>query len=156
EKAIDFGWRAVHEMTLASKTIVNAYNDARPRLSYWNGCSAGGRQALKEAQRFPSDYDGIIAGSPGMDWTGRAAQAVRGARLLQDETARLTPAKAQLFHRAVLDACDAIDGLKDGLIGDPTKCSFDPGALQCKGADESTCLTAAQVRAARTLYSPLV
>jgi feruloyl esterase len=156
EKAIDFGWRAVHEMTLASRTIVNAYYDARPRLSYWNGCSAGGRQALKEAQRFPSDYDGIIAGSPGLDWTGRAAQAVRGARLLQDETARLTPAKAQLLHRAVLDMCDAIDGLKDGLITDPTKCSFDPGALQCKGADESTCLTAAQVKAARTLYSSLV
>jgi len=155
EKAIDFGWRAVHEMTLASKTIVNAYYDARPRLSYWNGCSAGGRQALKEAQRFPSDYDGIIAGSPGLDWTGRAAQAVRGARLLQDETARLTPAKAQLLHRAVLDACDATDGLKDGLIADPTKCSFDPGALQCNGADESTCLTPAQVKTARTLYSPL-
>jgi feruloyl esterase len=83
EKAVDFGWRAVHEMTVASKAIIAAFYDSGPRLSYWNGCSAGGRQALKEAQRFPADYDGIIAGAPGLDWTGRASQAVRGAQLLK-------------------------------------------------------------------------
>src|SRR6185436_16071208 len=71
EKTVDFGWRAVHEMTVASKAIIAAFYDSGPRLSYWNGCSAGGRQALKEAQRFPVDYDGIIAGAPGLDWTGR-------------------------------------------------------------------------------------
>src|SRR4029079_12921651 len=87
EKSVDFGWRAVHEMTLASKAIVAAFYDSGPRLSYWNGCSAGGRQALKEAQRFPADYDGIIAGAPGLDWTGRAAQAVRGAQRLADQSA---------------------------------------------------------------------
>jgi tannase/feruloyl esterase len=156
EKLVDFGWRAVHEMTVTSKAIIAAYYESGPRLSYWSGCSAGGRQALMEAQRFPADYDGIIAGSPGLDWTGRAAQAVRGAQLLKDESARLSPAKAQALHKAVVDACDATDGLKDGLIADPTKCKFDPGTLQCKGADDSGCLTAAEVKTARALYSPLV
>jgi feruloyl esterase len=156
EKAIDFGWRAVHEMTVASKAIIAAFYDAGPRLSYWNGCSAGGRQALKEAQRFPTDYDGIIAGAPGLDWTGRASQAVRGAQLLTDDAARLSPAKAQLLHTAVVGACDALDGLKDGLLADPTKCTFDPAVLRCKGADEASCLTPSQVKTASTLYSPLV
>ena len=73
EKVIDFGYRAVHEMTLKAKAIVSAYYDNPLKYSYWNGCSAGGRQALKEAQKYPADYDGIIAGSPGLDWTGRAA-----------------------------------------------------------------------------------
>jgi Tannase and feruloyl esterase len=156
EKTVDFGWRAVHEMTVASKAIIAAYYDSGPRLSYWNGCSAGGRQALKEAQRFPADYDGIIAGAPGLDWTGRASQAVRGAQLLTDERARLSPAKAQLLHKAVVDACDALDGLKDGLLADPTRCTFDPAVLQCQGTDEAACLTAPQVKAARTLYSSLL
>ena len=155
EKLVDFGWRAVHEMTVTSKAIIAAYYESGPRLSYWSGCSAGGRQALMEAQRFPADYDGIIAGSPGLDWTGRAAQAVRGAQLLKDESARLSPAKAQALHKAVVDACDATDGLKDGLIADPTKCKFDPGTLQCKGAEDSGCLTAAELKTARALYSPL-
>lgn len=155
EKTIDFGWRAVHEMTVASKAVVAAYYDSRARLSYWSGCSAGGRQALAEAQRFPADYDGIIAGAPGLDWTGRAAQAVRGAQLLRDEAAQLPPAKTQLLHKAVLEACDALDGLKDGLIADPMKCRFDPGPLECRGSDAATCLTTPQVKTARTLYSPL-
>ena len=83
EKVIDFGWWAVHEMTVASKQIIAAYYDAGPRFSYWNGCSAGGRQAMKEAQRFPEDFDGIIAGAPGLDWTGRAAGALRVAKPLE-------------------------------------------------------------------------
>ena len=157
EKVIDFGWRAVHEMTLASKKIVAAYYDNGPVHSYWNGCSAGGRQAMKEAQRFPEDFDGIIAGAPGLDWTGRAAQAVRVLKTLeQNDAARLAPPQLQLLHRAVVDACDALDGVKDGLIGDPTRCRFDPAILQCKGAGESACLTPAQVDTARLIYSPVL
>ena len=156
EKVIDFGWRAVHEMTVVSKKIVGAYYGAVPRFSYWNGCSAGGRQAMKAAQRFPADFDGIIAGAPGLDWTGRAAQAVLVAQAAQKDSAgRMSPSAARLLHRAALDACDALDGVKDGVIGDPARCTFDPGALQCKGAaaaDES-CLTAAQVSTARLMYS---
>jgi Tannase and feruloyl esterase len=154
EKTIDFGWRAVHEMTAASKKIIATFYDAGPKFSYWNGCSAGGRQAMKEAQRFPADFDGIIAGAPGLDWTGRAAQAVRVAKALaQSESARLSQPQTQLLHRAVVQACDALDGVKDGLIEDPTRCRFDPAALQCKASDGAACLTSAQVETARLMYS---
>ena len=78
EKVIDFGWRAVHEMTLAAKQVIAAYYDSGPRYSYWNGCSAGGRQAMKEAQRFPADFDGIIAGAPAPRLDG--ARGPGGAR----------------------------------------------------------------------------
>ncbi len=156
EKVVDFGWRAVHEMTVTSKKIIATFYDAGPKFSYWNGCSAGGRQGMKEAQRFPADFDGIIAGAPGLDWTGRAAQAVRVAQALQrDETARLSSGATQLVHIAVLKACDSLDGVTDGVVDDPKRCSFDPAVLQCKGINEATCLTAAQVTVStvRMLYS---
>jgi feruloyl esterase len=157
EKVIDFGWRAVHEMTVAAKRIVAAYYDSAPTFSYWSGCSAGGRQAMMEAQRFPADFDGIIAGAPGLDWTGRAAQAVRVMKALEkNEAAQLSSAQAQLLHRAAIDACDARDGLKDGLIADPSQCRFDPAVLQCKADDTGTCLSAAQIATARLIYSPLI
>jgi feruloyl esterase len=160
EKVIDFGWRAVHEMTVAAKQIVNGYYGAPLKHAYWNGCSAGGRQALKEAQRFPADFDGIVAGAPGLDWTGRATQAVRIAKALEDPEARLTAAQAQLVHRAALDACDANDGIKDGVIGDPAHCRFDPAALACQerapsGRAESGCLTPAQAATVRSIYAPI-
>jgi feruloyl esterase len=157
EKVIDFGWRAVHEMTVISKQIVAAYYETGPRFSYWNGCSAGGRQAMKEAQRFPADFNGIIAGAPGLDWTGRAAQALHVAQALQkDEAARLSSANAQFLHAAVLAACDSLDGVKDGVIEDPKRCTFDPGMLLCKGAESASCLTSGQVNTARLLYSSQV
>ena len=154
EKAIDFGWRSVHEMTVASKEIIAAYYDDGPRYSYWNGCSAGGRQAMKEAQRFPEDFDGIIAEAPGHDWTGRAAASLRVAKPLEADTAaRLSSDKAQLVLAAVLEACDAGDGVTDGVVGDPERCAFDPAVLQCSGAESDSCLTAAQVTTVRMLYS---
>ncbi len=157
EKVIDFGWRAVHEMTTTAKHIVSAYYGAGPKYSYWNGCSAGGRQAMKAAQRFPADFDGIIAGAPGLDWTGRAAQALRVAKILEGaESARLSRNEAQLLHRAVLQSCDGADGLKDGLIADPGRCTFDPATVQCRGADDAACLTAAQVETVRLLYSSAI
>jgi tannase/feruloyl esterase len=154
EKVVDFGWRAVHEMAIASKKIIASHTGRAPSFSYWNGCSAGGRQAMKEAQRFPDDFNGIIAGAPGLDWTGRAAQAVRIAKTLEhDQAARLSASDAKLLHRAVVNACDAGDGVKDGLISDPVKCKFDPGVLQCNGSGQSDCLTPAQVKTARLMYS---
>ena len=157
DKVIDFGWRAVHEMTVASKTLVAARYDSAPRFSYWNGCSAGGRQGLQAAQRFPSDFDGIIAGAPGLDWTGRATQAVRVAqRLEHNEAAQLLAPKRQLLHSAVVTACDQLDGVKDGLIANPRACRFDPGVLQCKASDTASCLTPPQVETARLIYSPAV
>src|SRR5919201_3030142 len=141
EKVVDFGWRAVHEMTVASKKIIASHTGRAPTFSYWNGCSAGGRQAMKEAQRFPDDFNGIIAGAPGLDWTGRAAQAVRIAKTLEhNAAARLSSADTQVLHRAVLEACDAHDGLKDGLISDPTRCRFDPAVVQCHDSNRSGCL----------------
>jgi feruloyl esterase len=154
EKVIDFGWRAVHEMTVTAKKIVASHYDAAPRFSYFNGCSAGGRQAMTAAQRFPADFNGIIAGAPGLDWTSRAARAAQVAQVLEtNPSARLVPEQKQILHRAVVQACDALDGVKDGLLADPGRCSFDPGALQCTASSASGCLTPAQVDTARLLYS---
>jgi feruloyl esterase len=154
EKVIDFGWRAVHETTDTSKKIISAYYDAAPKFSYWNGCSAGGRQGMKEAQRFQADFDGIIAGAPALDWTSRAGQANRVAKELEKaEAARLLRPQRELLHKAVLDACDGLDAVKDGLIADPERCRFDPAVLQCRSADASACLTPEQVETARFIYT---
>ncbi|HUK32580.1 MAG TPA: tannase/feruloyl esterase family alpha/beta hydrolase [Vicinamibacterales bacterium] len=155
EKAIDFAYRSEHEMVLKSKAIINAFYGGAPKYSYWNGCSAGGRQALKEAEMFPADFDGIIAGSPGLDWSGRSAQAVRINQLLEKEDPRLSPAHLALLHDAVVNACDAQDGVKDGLISNPAACKFDPSVLSCKNGETSGCLTAAQVATAKAIYSPI-
>ena len=134
EKLIDWGYRAAHEMTVKSKAIVAAYYGDGPKLSYWNGCSAGGRSALKEAQRYPADFNGIVAGSPGINWTGRAAQSVWIAQAAhKDDASTIPAAKFPVIHSAALEACDAADGVKDGIIEDPTRCKFDPGVLECKG-----------------------
>ena len=154
EKVIDFGWRAVHEMTVTAKQIIARFYGRHPTRSYWNGCSAGGRQAMKSAQRFPQDFDGIVAGAPGLDWTGRAAQAVRVAKVLEtDAAARLLQPHRQLLHTAVVNACDSLDGVPDGLIDDPERCRFDPAVLQCHDGRVTACLTPAQVNTARLIYS---
>src|SRR5687768_11983742 len=117
EKVIDFGYRAMHDTAVVSKKIIESYYGNGPKFSYFNGCSAGGRQAMKAAQRFPADFNGIIAGAPGLDWTGRAAGALRIAkRLEQNEAARLGQPQRQLLHSAVVASCDLIDGVKDGVI----------------------------------------
>jgi Tannase and feruloyl esterase len=154
DKVIDFGWRAVHETAAVSKAIIAVFYGTPPKYSYFTGCSAGGRQAMKEAQRFPADFDGIVAGAPGLDWTGRAAQAVRVAQATEKhEAARITESATELLHAAVLAACDARDGVKDGLIGDPAQCPFDPAVLECRGEQATSCLTPGQVSTARLLYS---
>jgi feruloyl esterase len=150
EKLIDFGYRSEHEMTVKGKAIVNAFYGNSPKYSYWNGCSTGGRQGLKEAQRFPGDYDGIIAGAP----ANRTALALWIAfAMLKDPGTYIPASKYPLVHRAVLDACDANDGVKDGLIEEPTRCHFDPKVLECKAGDDASCLTAPQVEAVRKIYT---
>ena len=157
EKVIDFAYRAVHELTVKAKAIVAAYYGQPAKLSYWNGCSAGGREAMMEAQRFPEDYDGIIAGSPALNTSGRAIQSLWVAQAVhKDEASFIPPAKFPVIHNAVLAACDALDGVKDGILEDPTRCKFDPKELECKGADGAECLTAPQVETARTIYSPVL
>jgi feruloyl esterase len=157
EKVVDFGWRAVHEMTTVAKRIVASHYDQAAKFSYWTGCSAGGRQGMKAAQRHPDDFDGIVAGSPGLDWTSRAARAVHVEKALQSNAeARLLEPARRLLHGAVVTACDELDGVKDGLIENPQRCSFDPGVLECRGAAEGACLSKAQVETARLMYSSLV
>jgi feruloyl esterase len=151
EKLIDFSWRSEHETTVKAKAVVAAFYGGAPQRSYWNGCSTGGRQALKEAQMFPDDFDGIIAGAPG----NRTAMGLWiGQALLKEPASFIPPAKYPLIHKAAVAACDAGDGLKDGLISDPTRCKFDPSVLLCKEGDGADCLTAAQVEAARKVYGP--
>ena len=154
EKVVDFGYRAAHEMTVFAKRLVAAYYGSAQRHAYWNGCSAGGRQGLKEAQRFPEDYDGIIAGAPAADWTGRATAALRVAKALRkDKDSFIQPAGYASLHRAVLAACDSRDGVADGVLENPRRCDFDPAALACGAEQTDACLTPAQVVAARTVYT---
>lgn len=154
EKVIDFGWRSLHLMAVVAKEAIAAHYDQDLRYSYWNGCSAGGRQAMKLAQRFPEDFDGIVAGAPGQDWTGRAAAALRVARHLEsNEAARLSEDDRRLVHSVALSLCDAADGVEDGIIDSPERCPFDPAILECAGAKDGSCLTAAQVETVRMLYS---
>ncbi len=155
EKVIDFGHRAVHEMTMAAKRMIAAFYGNAPRYAYWSGCSAGGRQGLKEAQMFPSDYDGIVAGAPATDWTGRASQAMRVWQALRANPASTIPeSKYRLLHDAVMKACDALDGVRDGVLENPARCRFDPQTLACPaGSGTAACLTPPQVEAARQVYA---
>jgi feruloyl esterase len=155
EKVIDFGWRSEHEMTVKAKAVIAAFYGRPARISYWNGCSTGGRQGLKEAQRFPGDYDAIAAGAPANPRTHLAFATLWVAQAtLKNPGGYIPPAKYPAIHRAVLEACDAVDGLKDGLIADPTRCHFDPEAIACKGADTSECLTAPQIETVKTILAP--
>ena len=155
EKLIDFGYRSIHEMTLAAKSIVDAYYGRAARFSYFNGCSTGGRQALQEAQRFPSDYHGIIAGAaPHIGTRTLSGVVLVGQSALKDPANAIPGSKYPMIHKAVLDACDALDGLKDGLLENPVRCRFDPKVLQCKGADGPDCLTAPQVSTASKILAP--
>jgi tannase/feruloyl esterase len=154
EKLTDFGYRAVHETAVQSKTTITNFYGMAPRLSYFNGCSGGGRMAFQEAQRFPADFDAILAGAPGYNRVNQSVQMLMNAKATLDNPVSMIPSsKYAVIHRAALDACDAQDGLKDGLISEPLSCHFDPAVTQCKSADAATCLTAPQVEAARQIYA---
>jgi feruloyl esterase len=154
EKLTDFAYRAVHEMTARAKAIVDAFYGRAPSLAIWNGCSQGGRQGIAAAVRYPADFDAVIAGAPAVNYmhihAGR--MAVNRAVNATPESV-IPPAKYPLVHRAALAACDAQDGLADGVIENPAACTFEPKALQCTGPDATNCLTPAQVRSAQTMYA---
>jgi len=153
EKINDWAYRAVHVMTETSKLIIRDYYGRFAQYAYFNGCSTGGHQALSEAQRFPGDYDGIVAGDPGNNRIHLMAGFLYSwLALYKDPASPLPAAKLPLINKAVVAACDGIDGVKDGIIDDPRLCHFDPGALLCKGSDDGTCLTAPQVAAVRKIY----
>ena len=135
ERVKDWGHRATHFSAVAAKAIIAGYYGNAPKYSYFSGCSHGGGSALAEAQRYPEDYDGIIAGAFGSDWTGVSAAYVFEAQAaLNDPAANLPPPKLALLNSAVLAACDAHDGVKDGIINDPRQCHFDQGYCNAKPA----------------------
>jgi hypothetical protein len=152
-KQIDYGHRGVHVVTVAAKSITEAYYGAAPRYAYFNGCSNGGRQALMEAQRYPDDFNGIIAGAPALDPAGTLVGFNDIQKtLLSSPEHFLPPVKLPLIENAVLATCDAKDGLLDGLIDDPRRCTFDPASLLCSGADAPDCLTATQLETVTKIY----
>jgi feruloyl esterase len=122
----------------------------------WNGCSQGGRQGITEAIRYPSDYDAIIAGAPAIGHMRlHAARLALNRFVNRGDGSYIPPEKYPMIHRAAVSACDALDGVTDGLIGDPRTCQFDPAILTCTGGDGPSCLTAAQVETARGMYAPI-
>jgi feruloyl esterase len=154
EKVNDFGYRAFHESTLAAKSLINAFHGGGPRYSYFVGCSQGGHHGLMEAQRFPEDFDGIIAGDPGHDWTHlMIAELWTGyvSHLKSPET-DLPQAKLSLLTQKVLQTCgDPVNGPL-GFLVEPRRCTFDPTRLQCRAGDAADCLTPAQVEAVKLIY----
>jgi feruloyl esterase len=154
EKVIDFSYRAVHEMAVSAKAISGAFYGNGPRLAYFQGCSTGGRQALTAAQRYPGDFDGIIAGATAANSSRLHGTQIWVAQQAHRDEASLIPQnKYAALHDAALQACDEIDGVKDRVIENPRLCKFDPSVLLCKEGDNATCLTAAQVETAKRVYA---
>ncbi len=153
EKIIDFGYRAIHEMTDKGKSIVAAYYGKSPKRSYFSSCSNGGRQALMEAQRYPEDYDGIIAGAPANYWTHLLLSAISNLQATAgSKDTYIPPSKLPAIESAALAACDSIDGVKDGVIEDPSRCHLNPDLLLCHGTESDSCLTSPQAGALKKLY----
>jgi Tannase and feruloyl esterase len=155
EKIVDWGYRAIHIMTESAKQIIREYSGALPKHSYFMGCSTGGHQALSEVQRFPADYDGVVAGDPGNNrvhlnvgflWAFAATHDANGNAILPSS-------KLSLLNKAALQTCDAADGVEDGVISEPEKCQFDPGVLRCKDKENDQCLTEPQIAAAKKVYA---
>ncbi|MDE3109074.1 MAG: tannase/feruloyl esterase family alpha/beta hydrolase [Acidobacteriota bacterium] len=152
----DFAYRAVHEMTVISKAVISAYYGKPQRFSFFNGCSTGGRQGLTEAQRYPDDYNGILSGDPVINYTHlQAAHLSIALRTRKVPGSYFPPDRLPAMQKASLAACDAIDGVKDGLIEDPLKCNFrnDPSALLRKGGATPSCLTAPQLQTVKDIYA---
>ena len=156
EKLTDFSWRAVHELTGKAKAIITAHYGRSASRAYWAGCSSGGRQGLKEAQRFPADYDGIVAGAPAHNMLPLLAYATNAQRVMTDTAIRLTGRHLNMIKSAMLAACDANDGVTDKVVEDPRSCSFDPASLACTETNAQNCLNPRQLAAVRSLYAGVV
>ena len=153
ELVIDFGYRGIHEMTVKGKQITEAFYGSAPQESYFVGCSTGGRQGLSEAQRYPDDYNGIVAGAPAIDWTRLNVSGVWVAlSTLKDPDSYIPASKLPAINDASLAACDLSDGIKDALVADPRACRFDPMTIVCKEGDAASCLTPKQAAALTKIY----
>ncbi|HEY7808286.1 MAG TPA: tannase/feruloyl esterase family alpha/beta hydrolase [Croceibacterium sp.] len=151
DKAKDFSYRAIHEMTVHGKTLADAYYGRKHSASVYVGCSTGGRMGLMEAQRFPDDYDGIVAGAPVYTLQTQITGLMRTNQFAAPGAA-FTADDLKLAQDSALAQCDANDGLKDGLINNPHACHWDPATIQCSGAKTASCLSAPQVAALKSLY----
>lgn len=154
EKIVDWGYRSIHLMTEVGKLIVRNQAGRFPDRSYFNGCATGGHQAMMEVQRFPADYDGVVAGNPAADRTNEIVAylwAWLGTHAA-DGTSLVAPSKLQLLTKSVVAACDAKDGVTDGVIDDPRQCHFDPASLLCQGRPSDGCLTSTELDAVRKVY----
>ena len=159
DREINFGFRAVHLTAETAKTIIRLHYGQDIGYSYFIGCSRGGGQAMMESQRFPDDFDGIVSGAPAYDWTGLAAQMVQTQQAMYPNSSNLsapvvTPEVRQLVSSVLLERCDAVDGLEDGILSDPRDCDLEPGDLpRCPSGETSeTCLTEQQFRAVEAVY----
>ena len=151
---IDFAHRAVHETTAAAKQVINRVYGEAPKFSYFNGCSTGGRQALTASQRYPQDFDGIVAGAPATHTSSQVFSQVLFHQALADPAAALPRETLTRIHDAVLEACDAQDGARDGVLEKPLACTFDPRVLACReGSTPGSCLTPPQVDAVTKVYA---
>lgn len=157
EKIIDFGYRGIHEMTRVAKLAITQFYGSPVKHAYFAGCSDGGREALMEAQRYPDDYDGILAGAPANYWTALLSLGVVVTQAITATPASfIPPAKIATIANAVNLACDKLDGVTDGILNDPRQCHFDPASIHCKtGEDNGKCLTAPQVTALKAVYAGL-
>jgi hypothetical protein len=151
---VDFGFRAIHVATLAAKAVVSRYYSKAAQRAYFMGCSTGGYQGLVEAQRFPWDFDGIIAGAPDMDEADLTMRDIWAQKSNLDSAGKpiIDAAAREILHQAALEKCDMYDGVKDGIVGNPLACFSDPAKLLCKEGQSERCLTAAQVQAAKHIY----
>ena len=153
ERLIDYSYRGLRLTTVDAKAIVAAFYSNPAKYAYYTGCSTGGKQGLMEAQRYPADFDGILAGDAANFWTHQMASEVWDGVVTSSPETNLPKEKLQLIQDAAMAKCDALDGAKDGIISDPMRCHFDPEVLQCRGPESASCLTAAQVEAVRNVYS---
>ena len=154
EKITDFAYRAMHETVVKAKLTIAFYGKG-PKYSYYNGCSTGGRQGLIEITKFPEDFDAATVGAPANPHVHLHAAGVERSLELMKNNAPLTQAKVETLHKAVMDSCDALDGVKDGIIGNPEKCHYDPSALLCKAADGPACLTPGQLETVKIVFGDI-
>ena len=154
EKLKDWGYRASHEATVAAKQIIAAHYGSGPKYSYYNGCSTGGRQGWVDAEYYPTDYDGLVVGDPSNPMTSQQAGHLwEHLATNKDEASMIPREKFTMIHNTVMDECDALDGLKDGLIADPRQCKFNIDSLLCKNGDAADCLTAPQLEALKKIVA---
>jgi hypothetical protein len=152
-KFLDFAYLSVHETAVLSKQVIQAYYGTAPRYSYWVGCSTGGRQGLQEAQRYPDDFDGLVVGAPGLYNTGNSMRRIWIAQTQRGDGA-IPSEKLPLLTKAIYEKCDALDGLKDGLLDDPRRCKFElsKDLKRCTAGDGTDCFTGAQLDALTKIY----